>query len=99
MDLRVVVDKPIMPIWVYPNPEWFGGCVNIGVDTEIGHFSLISQVQAYSPDLSKVEYWFVSNNRLRSYIYEFKIETLDSYGRIVLNENINRSTNLFREVT
>lgn len=98
LDLRIFTDKPILPVWVYPNPEWFSGCVEIGQNVDMNHKSLVTEIQAYSPDLSNVEYWFVDKNRLRSYIYEFKIETTPSFGRIVLNENINRSVNLFREV-
>jgi hypothetical protein len=63
------------------------------------HGSLITEIQAYSPDLlSKIEYFFVNQNRLEKYMYEFRVETLNSYGRIVLNANIDRRTNLFREV-
>lgn len=98
LDLRIVTDKPISPVWVYPNPVWFSGCVEIGQEVEMYHQSLVTEIQAYSPDMSDVQYWFVDKNRLRSFIYEFKIETTPSFGRIILNENINRSVNLFREV-
>lgn len=98
LDVRVVPDVDISPEWLYPNTTWFQECVVVGQDVYLMHDSLVTEIQAYSPDLSKVEYFFVNGGHLKKYIHEFKIETLNSYGRITLNANINRRENLFREV-
>lgn len=99
LELQVIPDTDLKPIWIYPNLNFFYECIVIDDTFQLGRYSLISQVQAYSPGFSNIEYAFVKNNYLRSYIYEFKIENDGKYGRIVLNENIDRKVNLYREVS
>ncbi len=86
------------PIWIFPNLNYFNESIEINDSIHLGRYSLITQVQAYAPGFNKIEYAFVNKNYLRNYLYEFKIENDGKYGRIVLNENINRKFNLLREV-
>jgi len=98
LDLTIVADRDVKPIWIYPNIVYFQDCVVLGQYVNAIPGSLITEIQAYSPDLSRVEYFFVNQNRLNKNLFEFKVETLESHGRIVLNSNIDRNFNLFREV-
>jgi len=98
LDLNIVADKDLQPVWIFPNKLYFQNCVVIGESVNLSPGSLITQIEAYSSVLSKVEYYFVNKNRLDKYLYEFKVETMNSFGQILLNENIDRNTNIFREV-
>ena len=99
LELQIISDRDLKPIWIYPNLNYFHECIVIDDSVHLGRYSLITQVQAYSPGFSKIEYAFVNQNYLRNFIYEFKIENDGKYARIVLNENINRRVNLIREVS
>ena len=58
--------------------------------------SLVTQIQATSK--SFIKYSFVNNGILTDLIYEFKIESLSSYGIIRMAKNLNVTKNYFREV-
>jgi hypothetical protein len=64
--------------------------------------SLITQIQASSPDNSPIEYAFVNQGIMTNTIYEFRIETLEknncTYGVISLAKNFNTTGNYYREV-